>query len=87
MAIHFKASGKSIDVQPKNGKVFSLEELQGYVEGLIELVNLRTCWLVVNEEGMIKGLPFNMAATMAYRSIGGDFIFGDALLCTFDQIE
>ncbi len=38
-----------------------LDSLQHAVDGLIEVVNLGTYDLVINEEGLLRGLPFNVA--------------------------
>ena len=57
----YKTDGQAILVKPKNGKEFTLEELQTAVGGYIESVvpiNKRTK-LYVNEEGLIHNLPCN----------------------------
>jgi hypothetical protein len=56
----------------------SLESLQSYVGGYIELVPipLNTRVMVVNEEGLLRGLPFNrLASYMCCRRIVGDAVF------------
>ena len=54
----------------------SLSEMQGKVGGLIEMVHLPDGqYLVVNEEGLIDGLPINETASMlAKRTIVGTAI-------------
>lgn len=77
------------EVQPKNGKDFSLEELQGFVEGYIEIVKLRNGYMVVNDEGKLLGLPMNVPATSIYQHDRGlaDIICGNVLVCDFSQIK
>lgn len=57
--------------RPVNGKKFTLEELQGFVGGLIEHVDLprgnghSTAW--INEEGLLIGMAINKKACEIYR--------------------
>lgn len=83
MAEIIKANGEVIPTTPKNGKTFSLEEMQGIVGGYIEIVHLKDGYMVVNEEGLLMGLPINELAFL--RS--GRYIVGDVLVCSTDQIE
>ena len=84
MALHIKASGEAAEAMPKNGTDFSLEELQGFVKGYIEIVYLSNDkFLVVNEEGKLMGLPINDYAT----GIANQLIVGDVLLCDSEQIK
>lgn len=65
----------------------TLEELQEAVGGYIELVPLDHqgfTQMVVNEEGLIRGLPVNAIAT---RLIGQDTIFGDVVLIKNRELE
>lgn len=76
-----------VTVAPPDGKFFSLKQLQDYVGGYIELIFLRdgsNRVMVVNEEGKLHGLPSNPIASNVLhnaKSLGEDFIVGDALLC------
>ena len=57
----------------------SLEEAQGLVGGLVEMVRSPThqAWqILVNEEGLLDGLPFNEEAT----KICGTGIVGPAIV-------
>ena len=66
-AILIKCDGTATGIVPVNGRDFSLEELQGMVEGLIEIVPLtENVIMVVNEEGLIKGLPANLTGCLLY---------------------
>lgn len=84
-----KTSGEIIDVEPKNGKDFSLEELQEYVGGYIEVAyppSKHGAIMVLNEEGKLNNLPINHLASKAYFP-GQDVIVGDVLLCHSSQIK
>ena len=74
-----------IKVSPANGKQFTLDELQGYVGGLIEPVPLRKDiagsedhWkeMYVNEEGLLHNLKVNTTASI----LTGRTIVGDAII-------
>ena len=65
MARHIKSNDVVTEVTPQNGKSFSLQELQGFVGGYIELVRLPgKQFMVVNEEGLLKDLPSNFGASL-----------------------
>lgn len=90
MATLLKADGSQKTIQPKNGNDFSLEELQGYVDGYIDIINL---WngeiLVINDNG--KGVyPTNETATKLakehHRLFPGDWIDGDVVLCKDGEV-
>ena len=93
MAKIYKANGEVLDIEPKNGTDFQLEELQAIVEGHIELIFLPNNQLMVlNEEGKIMGLPYNENATkqcsIVFREAGcSDFIVGDALICNQEEVK
>lgn len=78
-------SGEPSKVREK----WDLKQLQGFVEGYIELV--ATCYqgigMYVNEEGLVRDLPVNVGATACahpgVRTMGG--IRGNAVL--FDLTE
>lgn len=80
-----QTNGTEREVTPSNGKTFSLKELQGFVNGYIEILRITPDeFLIVNEEGRLIGLPVNERASQIYEA---DFIVGDALLCSVDQVE
>lgn len=76
-------------VEPANKKEYTLEELQRIVGGYIEIIDLGERYLVVNEDGKILRLQYNVIATNWYLvSRGGsDYIVGDALLCAKEHIK
>jgi len=90
MAKIIKTNGEQIEVTPKNGKDFKLEELQEIVGGYIEVV-----WfpndkiMVINEEGKLLNLPINETATKIYFDAFSynDVIVGDVLICGTNQVE
>lgn len=86
MALHLKPSGETAHVSPKNGKTFSLEELQGFVSGYIEMVAVSSDRvLIINEEGRLKNLPYNDAASrLVHRQ---HEIVGDVLFCRLSEVE
>ena len=91
MAQILKANGDIIEnVMPQKGKHFSLKEMQEIVDGYIEILDLQNGKLIIlNEEGKLEGLPYNMAATIMYRSayMTYDYIVGDVLVCDKNQIR
>ena len=92
MAKIIKTSGVTIEVSPRNGTDFQLDELQEFVGGYIEIVYLDNGqMMVVNEEGKLEGLPYNPLATMIVASkckyLSGDIIVGDVLVCDGNQVK
>lgn len=83
-----KSNGEVQEITPKNGKHFSLDELQGFVEGYIEIVSIGDKHLVVNEEGKLNGLDINSKATEIFAKHYGhiDVIVGNALLANRGEI-
>lgn len=73
--MHIKAD-ETIEFVKPEGKKFSLEELQKYVGGYVELIRLPQGDLYVDEDGTLKGLPVNIPAS----TIAGRMIVGDVLL-------
>lgn len=84
---------KAEEIKPKNGKYFTLEELQHYVGGHIEYCEAKDGKeLVCNEEGKCYGARINLLATCMYKwttysddegkpilndVICGDVVYGD----------
>lgn len=90
MAKLIKADGSVIEVEPKNGTDFSLDELQAFVGGWIEVARLGADRIMVmNEEGKLIGLPINEAATAEYFRVTHrrDVVVGDALICKNEQVQ
>jgi len=74
-----RANGMVEEISPKNGNKFELKELQDYVGGYIELVQVPEDGLIAiaNEEGLLKRLPFNSAANIMF----GLELVGDIIIC------
>ena len=90
MAKLYLVNGTVKDVSHKNGTDFSLEELKGFVKGWVEPVWIgEDRIMVVNEEGKLEGLDFNVNATAIFRKYYGDddFIAGNALVCKITEIK
>lgn len=89
MATLIKADGTKREVSPANGKEFSLEEMQGFVGGDIQIVTLPSGdEMVLAEEGKLLGMPVNTEATLMARPAGiapNDLVVGDVLVCTFTE--
>lgn len=92
MAKIIKSSGEIIEVEPKNGKDFSLEEMQKIVDGYIQIVTIGSGqYMVCNEEGLIHDLPVNLEASKLYYGmiamLNGHYICGDVLICEPNQVK
>lgn len=77
--------GTRTAVQPEQDGKFSLEQLQKYVGGYIEVINLtEDRALVVNENGKYEKLSLNEDATAlshaCHAIFPADYIVGDAVL-------
>lgn len=89
MAIIIKLNGEIEDVEPSNGKVFTLEELQQVVGGYVEIVPINAgeyagMLMLVDEEGMLKeDAQVNIEAS----KIAGMQIVGQVIIIDRDQIE
>ena len=91
MAKLYNTDGTILEVEPKNGTDFSLEEIQDFVGDYFEVVSLKgSNIMVINGEGRVKrGLPFNALATDVDNKSYGlmDYIAGNALVCKSNQIK
>lgn len=91
MAQIIKTDGTVIEVQPKNGTDFQLDELQAVVEGYIQIVHIGYDEvMVVNEDGKFQ-CEWNGAATtlakMRKAIRPNDYISGNVLVCNVKQIK
>ena len=90
MATLIPPTGKETEVHPANGESFTLEEMQGFVGGYVQVITLPDgrC-LLMDEEGKMKGQSYNMSATLYGRKAGmmpSDEVVGTALLCTQQEM-
>jgi len=77
-------------VTPKNGKTFTLEELQECVGGYIEMISLdKETAMFLNEEGKLNNLPFNHKATEVaqHRLRPSDFVVGNVLVVPHEMYD
>ena len=89
MGILMKANGDVSEVYPAEKKGFSLKELQGFVDGYIEIVGVGKQFMVLNEEGKLNGLYINIKATEIFQKHYGatDVIVGDILLADANEVK
>ncbi len=83
MAQLIKTDGTITTVTPANGKKFTLEELQGFVDGYIEPVRLGKNTMLVNEEGLLNELKANYEASI----LAGQAIVGDVVIVAPEEWE
>jgi len=76
-AVLYEPGKRGRAIAPDNGTDFSLKELQEFVGGYIEMINLRgTEVMIVNEEGMLRRMKPNREAS----KIAGQPIVGPAVV-------
>ena len=89
MAVIIKITGKTENIEPADGKVFTLDELQNAVGGYIELVPINSGeyegkLMVVDEEGRLKAdAKLNENASR----IAGQIIVGQVIIIDKEQID
>jgi len=88
MAQIFKVNGQIENVTPNQGEELSLEQLQGAVEGYIELVPIinpqyTNKIMFCNEDGIRLGKELNLNAS----NIAGQRILGDVILCDKGEVS
>ena len=74
------------EVAPKSGSNSSLKELQEYVGGYIEIVQIpedNSLIAIANEEGLLKRLPYNSAANIMF----GLELVGDIIICPITMLD
>lgn len=91
MATLIKSDGTKTEIQPQNGTYFKLEELQKYVDGNIDIINLRNGEiLVINDNGK-DFYPTNKTATEIAHKHNAifyyDWIDGDVILCKNEEVQ
>lgn len=89
MATIIKITGEKENIEPDNGKIFSLKELQRAVNGYIQIVPITTGehknkLMIVDEEGLLKHNPqLNIVAS----KIAEQKIVGQVIVIDREQIE
>jgi len=80
----FKIDGTVLNIKPKNGIKFTLEELKTFVNGNIEMYPFNDEYIfILNEEGLIKKMRVNITLKL----LTGKTFFGDVILCLQSEIE
>lgn len=86
-ALLYKTDFRIIEITPANGVYFTLEEMQQYVGGLIQIIPLEgeghdDRLLVVHDEGKLIDLSYNLPATLVWILYYGDtdYVCGDAIV-------
>ena len=90
MATFISVNGKTNEISPKNGSDFSLEEMQEYVGGYVEVLDLDDDnIMIIDEEGKLKGKEINKLATLKYLDVYGfsDIIVGNAVICKSEEFK
>jgi hypothetical protein len=93
-----RTTGQRETVQPANGRIFTLRELQAIVGGTIAIQRLpRTGgFMVLHDEGKLLELPINEAASTLwcqnypldeYPVNNDGLIAGDVLICQLSDLE
>lgn len=100
MAKAYYSDGRIVDVEPKNGVDFTIEEVREIIShesnDTVELVNLfggrkelefDDLILLCNEDGKMLRLPENINATRIFFSYTGNsqVILGNVLVCSPEQ--
>ena len=90
MGMIIEPDGTRTEVRPKNGKNYKLEEMQKIVGGLVEIVQLtKGVIMVVNEEGLLVSLLFNVVASNMYQAFLNTpgHIVGTVLVCKDEEVK
>lgn len=95
MPKHITMDGKVEEVKPKDGKQFTLKELQGFVGGTIDVLMFPSeNVMYVNDNGKLEGLEKNEKATEifkkefpieTYPNNNDELIVGDVLVMTKEE--
>lgn len=87
MALLMLPSGEQKIVRPTNGKRFMFNEARDLVSSngnpclLQRLKTIDNLWMYVDEEGLLKQLPYNArATTILHKKYIGQRIVGNALV-------
>jgi hypothetical protein len=87
MARLYEPSGRDLQYAPRNGKKFTLAELQALVGGYIEMVRIPgdagKRVFFVDEDGRLKKLRPNVRAS----HLAGQVLVGNAVLCSPEEVD
>ena len=96
-ALLYTVDGSITSIAPNNGTDFSLEELQFFIRGAIEIVYL-PCGkiMVVHGEGKLLGFEKNEKATKVWEAAfpieeypenNGQLVVGDVVICDKEMVK
>lgn len=90
MATLIKTDGSKLEIQPQNGLDFQLDELQKFVDGYIDIINLHNGdILVINDNGKDFS-HYHRATEIAHTNNAiflFDYIAGDVVLCEDKEVQ
>ena len=90
-SMEIKIDGTISDIKPSNGITFSLKEMQTFVNGMVELINIskHKVYMLINEEGKLLNLPMNERATVLFQEQFGksDWIVGDVAIVQYEELK
>lgn len=84
MAVLISPRGNKEKVIPKDGMAFTIQELQDYVDGYIDVLPVGENYLVFDVDGPEKDKLYNEAATelaLKHNPEWGRFVSGNAVVC------
>ena len=82
--------GTFVNIKHNNSKDFTLEDLQQYVGGYIQLIPLQdNLVMVINEKGKLLSLPRNDKATELanFHPDFDDYIVGNVVICKSELVS
>ena len=89
-----KASGEVVEIKPKNGTDFKLDELYKHLQcSLVEVINLnQDDIMVVDDEGKLKAnTVINVNATVLAQEnraiVFWDYVVGDVIVCNRKMVR
>lgn len=85
MATLYKVSGEVITVSPANGYRFTLEELQDYIGGYINIIRYSGICIVCDEDGYPRQLEVNKAFRLAYPLFVQTLV-GPVMACAKEEV-
>ena len=89
MATLIRATGEQMTVKPASGGKFTLEELQGFVSGFIERIDLQNGKaMYINEDGKAMQMKRNISSTVCLQQrwcLQGDYIACDEVILDYSE--
>lgn len=88
-----KATGEVVEIEPKNGTDFTMEELYEHLNcRIVEVIALNEDEImVIDEEGKYNNKEVNANATMCAQKnqaiTSWDCIVGDAIVCNSEMVK